>query len=131
MRPASAALRKGSSGTGAAADTAGASERIAVDAEIEPTPSSQEHDDNDEYNERMWNDIENDLNDVKSYFGYDSNDFTLISYSHCNMAKTQKPSKNPQKPSKTLGFWQKPTTHGQNTKNPGFFTTLGLAQGVF
>ena len=39
-------------------------------------------------------------------------------------------SKNPkthQKPwvfGKTLGFWQKPPTHGQNTKNPGFFTTL-------
>ena len=23
-----------------------------------------------------------------------------------------------------LSFWQKPTTHGQNTKNPGFSITL-------
>ena len=30
----------------------------------------------------------------------------------------------PKNPAKTRVFGQKPTTHGQNTKNPGFFTTL-------
>ena len=41
--------------------------------------------------------------------------------------KLLRKSKNPkthQKPSKTFGFWQKLSTHGQNTKNPGFLTTL-------
>ena len=32
-----------------------------------------------------------------------------------------------QKPSKTICFWQKPITHGENSKNPGFFTTLVLS----
>ena len=41
-------------------------------------------------------------------------------------SKNQKP-----KTPKNLGFWQKPTTHGQNIKNPGFFTTLHLSQNVF